>query len=64
MYNISFQTQNLRTRKDGHNEMSKPGEKQIALIPDKIYLGNPLDKNSGFDWPGVMRLSLGSLRAS
>ena len=38
--------------------MSKPGEKQIALIPDKIYLGNPLDKNSGFDWPGVMRLSL------
>ena len=33
--------------------------RQIDLIPDIIYLGNPLDKNSGLDWPGVLRIFFG-----
>ena len=33
--------------------------RQIDLIPDMIYLGNPLDKNSGLDWPGVLWIFLG-----
>ena len=31
------------------------------MVRDMIYLGNPSDKNSGLDWPGVLRLSCSPL---